>query len=134
MHDVIQLYQSQIGLLSSSQRRKLYQAYDEGMSPFVIGCAIFRAKQEQKRKNHRGQQKRVSFNYLWSIIEDWLVHGITSEQAFRAYWEDDQSKVRLAKDGGKNVKGTRWRQVFGRDYQYKEREPAAKGFFAFLDD
>lgn len=134
MHDVLQLYQRQIGLLSGSQRKKLYQAYDEGMSPFVIGCAILRTKQEQRRKNLGGQQRRVSFNYLWGIIEDWLAHGITSEQAFRAYWEVNRSKVRLAEDGGKNVTGKRWRQVFGKDYQYKEREPAAKGFFAFLDD
>ena len=34
--------------LSGAQREELYQAYDEGMSPFVIGCAILRTSQEQK--------------------------------------------------------------------------------------
>ncbi len=134
MHDVLQLYQKQIGLLSGGQRHKLYQAYDEGMTPFVIGCAILRTKQEQNRRNPKGQAKRISFNYLWGIIQDWMVHGITNEAAFRAYWEANRNKVRLAKDGDYHVAGKKWTKVFDRDYQYKEREPAAEGFFSFLDD
>ncbi len=133
MHDVIQLYQMQIGLLSSSQRDKLYQAYDQGMSPFVIGCAILRTSQERRRRNMRGQHKRISFNYLWGIIQDWFNHGITDEASFRAYWQGQQ-RTRTAQNGGHNAQVNTRRQVFGRDYQYEQREPAAEGFFAFLDD
>jgi len=131
MHDVIQLYQKHIGLLSSSQRDKLYQAYEEGMSPFVIGCAILRACQEQRRRTLQGQPKRISFNYLWAIIQDWLVHGITDEAAFRAYWQGQQTS--RGQNGGENVQTKTKRQVFDRDYQYQQR-PVAKGFFAFLDE
>ncbi|HXK98043.1 MAG TPA: DnaD domain protein [Limnochordia bacterium] len=133
MHDVIQLYQMRIGLLSASQRDKLYQAYDQGMSPFVIGCAILRTSQERRRKNIKGQHKRISFNYLWGIIQDWLAKGITDEAAFRAYWQAEQ-RQRAGQNGGKNAETKIRRQVFGRDYEYRKREPAAKGFFSFLDD
>lgn len=134
MHDVIQLYQKQIGLLSGNQRDKLYQAYDEGMSPFVIGCAILRTCQEQRRKNVNGQQKRVSFNYLWGIIQDWLIHDITNEKAFCAYWEGQKAKMSVARNGGRHDQAEVKRQVFGKDYQYTERREAAPGFFTFLDE
>ncbi len=133
MHDVIQLYQMQIGLLTSSQRDKLYQAYDQGMSPFVIGCAILRTCQERRRKQLRGGHKRISFNYLWGIIENWLEIGIIDETAFRAWWQGQQ-KYRAVENGGKNAQAETKRQVFGRDYQYEQRELSAEGFFAFLDD
>lgn len=132
MHDVMQLYQKYIGMLSGSQREKLYQVYDEGMSPFVIGCAILRAGQERRRMNNQGQQKRISFNYLWGIIQDWLIHGITDEESFKAYWQFRQEKYGM--DGGQNVKAKGKSSVFGRDYQYNKRKPAAKGYFTFLDD
>jgi len=133
MHDVIQLYQMRIGLLSASQRDKLYQAYEQGMSPFVIGCAILRTSQEKRRMNLKGQHKRVSFNYLWGIIEKWLAQGITDEVSFRAYWQAEQRRM-AGQNGGNNAETNTRRQVFGRDYQYKQRAPAAKGFFAFMDD
>ena len=95
MHDVIQLYQMQIGLLSSSQRDKLYQAYDQGMSPFVIGCAILRTSQERRRRNMRGQHKRISFNYLWGIIQDWFNHGITDKLLFVLIGRDSSGQELL---------------------------------------
>lgn len=134
MHDVIQLYQKKFGLLSGSQRDKLYQACDEGMSPYVIGCAILRTCQEQRRLNIKGQQKRVSFNYLWGIIEDWLLHGITNEKSFRALWEGQQTKMSLAGNGGRHGKAEVQRQIFDKDYEYAERREAAPGFFTFLDE
>lgn len=130
MHDVLQLYQRQIGPLSGAQREKLYQVYDEGMAPFVIGCAILRTSQEQRRRNLQGQPRRISFNYLWGIIQDWLVHGITSEPAFRAYWKGQKGKGM----GGRNNAVQSSRQVFDKDYEYTQRKPASKGFFSFLDD
>ncbi|HKM16832.1 MAG: DnaD domain protein [Firmicutes bacterium] len=133
MHDVIQLYQMRIGLLSASQRDKLYQAYDQGMSPFVIGCAILRTSQEKRRKNLRGQHKRISFNYLWGIIQDWFAQGITDEASFRAYWQAQQRKPAV-QNGGKHVQARTRRQVFSRDYEYRQRKPAAEGFFSFMDD
>lgn len=134
MHDVIQLYQKHIGLLSGGQRDKLYQISDEGMSPFVIGCAILRAKQEQRLKQQQGQPKRISFNYLFSIIQDWLNHGITTEESFRSYWQGQQSYVSQKKGELNGYGKATGRQVFGQDYQYTKREPAAEGFFSFLDD
>ncbi|NLM25494.1 MAG: DnaD domain protein [Firmicutes bacterium] len=134
MHDVLQLYQMQIGPLSGAQREKLYQAYDEGMSPFVIGCAILRTSQEQKRRNLQGQPKRISFNYLWGIIQDWLLHGITTESAFRAYWQGQQGNSSHHAKGGKTGAVQSSRQVFGKDYQYTQRTSAVEGFFSFVDD
>ncbi len=136
MHDVIGLYQQHIGLLSGGNRDKFYELHDEGMSPFVIGCAILRAKQEQRITKQHGQVKRVSFNYIRGILKDWLDHGITSEESFRAYWQDQQryalkSGTRGEQSGKGQISG---RQVFGNDYQYTKREPAAKGYFSFLDD
>lgn len=134
MHDVLQLYQKQIGPISGAQREKLYQACDEGMSPFVIGCAILRTSQEQRQRNLKGQPKRISFNYLWGIIQDWLLHGITTESAFRAYWEGQQGKLKQNAKGGRTSAVQSSRQVFGKDYQYSQRTSAAEGFFSFLDD
>lgn len=134
MHDVMQLYQQKIGPISSGQRDKLYQIYDEGMSPFVIGCAILRTSQEQNRRNLQGKTKRISFNYLWGIIQDWMVHAINSESAFKAYWEGQGNHSSAHGKGGQYAKAQGGRQVFDQDYRYSEREPAAQGFFAFLDD
>ena len=74
MEDVFLLYQKKIALLSSAQKEKLWAAHDEGMTPFVIGCAILRAKQEQRRSRLQGKDKRVTFNYVYAIIQDWLKH------------------------------------------------------------
>lgn len=96
MEDVFRLYEQKVALLSSAQKEKLYAAHDEGMTPFVIGCAILRAKQEQRRSRMQGKNKHVSFNYIYRIIEDWLNHGITTDEHFYAYWsainEDQQEQ------------------------------------------
>ena len=82
MHDVLQLYQMQIGPLSGAQRDKLYQAYDEGMSPFVIGCArIVRTK----RRNLQGQPEEF-LQYLWNYSR-LVITWNNDESALRAYWQ-----------------------------------------------
>ncbi len=88
MQDVFDLYQSKVALLSSAQRERLLSIRDEGgMTPFVMGCAILRAKQEQRRSRARGgRDKHISFNYIYRIMQDWLNHGITTEERFSAYW------------------------------------------------
>lgn len=131
MQDVIQLYQSMFGPLTSGQRDKLYQAYDEGMAPFVMGCAMLRAKQEQRQKTKAGRIKRISFNYIWAIIEDWLVHGLLDEQRFRCYWDDMQ---RRSVQGGGRSRGKADLQKTRADFQYSNPEPPPKGFFSFLDE
>ena len=131
MQDVFELYQQQVALLSSAQKEKLCTAFDEGMEPFVIGCAILRAKQEQRRSRERGRDKRVSFNYIYRIIEDWLNHGITTEDRFFAYWsavnEDQNSTGRRRERGQAKEKITR------EDFTYTQPKQDLS-FFTFLDD
>lgn len=129
MQDVFELYQQQVALLSSGQKEKLVLANVEGMDPFVIGCAILRAKQEQRRSREQlGRDKRISFNYIYRIIEDWLNHGITTEEHFLAYWEtttDDKG----TKGEGRNVK-----KKSKRSYEAYTIPPEDRDFFTFLDD
>ncbi|NLY11655.1 MAG: DnaD domain protein [Firmicutes bacterium] len=127
MRDVILLYQKQIGLLSSSQRDQLYKFFEEGMSPFVLGCAILRAK-EQKQRN-----KRISFNYIIAIIKDWMEHGLTTEEAFKDYWIDSHSSSSYRGERNAAAKGLPKRFVRS-DYKYTKPDPPPKGFFSFLDD
>ena len=49
MEDVFARSEQKVAPLSSAQKEKLLAARDEGMTPFVLGCAILRAKQEQRR-------------------------------------------------------------------------------------
>ncbi len=58
--------------------------------------------------------------YTTAILQSWM-----SKKAFTL-----QDVKRLDGTAGK----TRATQVFGDSYEYNKREPAAKGFFAFLDD
>lgn len=131
MEDVFKLYQRKVALLSSAQKEKLYRAYDEGMSPFVIGCAILRAKQEQRRCRKRGEDKRISFNYINRIIEDWLNHGITTEERFHAYWtpikEEEESK-----EVSWNAK--KERPLTREDFTYEESPKQDRSLFPWLDD
>lgn len=130
MEDVFALYEQKVAPLSSAQKEKLLAARDEGMTPFVIGCAILRAKQEQRRRRLSGKNMHVSFNYIYSIIEDWLLHGITTDERFRAYWSaisEDQKK-----NGGEAAHGTQDKIqkkgfVFGPTWQ-------DRSLFSFLDD
>ncbi|NLJ79499.1 MAG: DnaD domain protein [Firmicutes bacterium] len=128
MKDVFRLYQRKMGVLSSAQKEKLYFARDEGMSPFVIGCAILRAKQEQRKSREQGQDKHISFNYIYRIIEDWLGHNITTEESFSDYWADQERNRR------------RERSVYGKtqfrreDFSYSKPSKQDKDFFPFLDE
>ncbi len=130
MQDVLKLYQTQLGPLSSSQRDRLYQAREEGMSPFVIGCAILRASQERRLA---GGTKRITFNYVTAILDDWLTHGITDEKAFRAYYQDRPTAKR-AERGAARGHADSPRKFARTDFKYTKPEPAKKGTFSFLDD
>ena len=102
MEDVFTLYQQKVALLSSAQKEKLCAAHDEGMTPFVIGCAILRATQEQRRSRLEGKNKRISFNYIYAIIQDWLNHGITTDEHFYTYWSainEDQISAEESPEG-----------------------------------
>ena len=140
MQDVLQLYQRQLGPLSSQQRDVLYQAADEGMAPFVIGCAILRASQERRLS---GGTKRISFNYVKAIIDDWLVHGIIDEERYREYHAHRSGGTSPA--NASNTDGDRRRKQghgsadtprkFARsDFHYEKPKPLPKGTFSFLDD
>lgn len=131
MHDVYELYQKKVALLSSAQKEKLCVAYDEGMAPFVIGCAILRAKQEQRRSRERGKDKHISFNYIYRIIEDWLNHGITTEDRFFAYWSalnDDQKT-----EGRRGERAQTKEKIRREDFTYTQPQQD-RSFFSFLDD
>ncbi|NMA61896.1 MAG: DnaD domain protein [Firmicutes bacterium] len=131
MQDVFELYQQQVALLSSAQKEKLVAAYDEGMEPFVIGCAILRAKQEQRRSRERGRDKRISFNYIYRIIEDWLNHGITTEDRFFAYWSalnEDQKTTERRQGYGQTKE-----KIRREDFTYTTPQQDLS-FFTFLDD
>lgn len=133
MEDVFRLYERKVALLSSAQKEKLCVAHDEGMSPFVIGCAIFRAKQEQRLNRLRGKNKHISFNYIYRIIEDWLNHGITTDDAFLEYWK--------AVNADKQAEGARRdedvqadkRKFTRKDFTYKAPPKPNKELFPFLD-
>lgn len=130
MEDVFALYEQKVGPLSSAQKEKLVAAQDEGMSPFVIGCAILRAKQEQRRRRLAGRNMHISFNYIYRIIEDWLLHGITTEERFRAYWSalnEDKHK-----NGGDRPYAAQTK-IRREDFTYIETEQDLS-LFSFLDD
>lgn len=130
MEDVFDLYQRKVALLSSAQKEKLLAARDEGMSPFVIGCAILRAKQEQRRSRLRGGDKHISFNYIYRIIQDWLNHGITTEERFSAYW----AVVNQDRRGGGAASASETKDKIRReDFTYSKPKYDRK-FFPFLDD
>jgi DNA replication protein DnaD len=130
MEDVFTLYQQKVALLSSAQKEKLCVAHDEGMTPFVIGCAILRAVQEQRRSRLQGKNKRISFNYIYRIIEDWLNHGITADEHFYTYWSDiHQDKTSVGGDGRVETK----RKVRREDFTYAESKQD-RSLFAWLDE
>lgn len=131
MHDVIQLYQYKVAPLSGVQRDKLYQACDEGVSPFVIGCAILKAKQEQKRKKQAGRQSRIGFKYIWRILEDWIDHGLTTEEALRDYLNSQQAQNGQGRD---TYAQSFARKIARKDFTYTMPRPPKKGEFSFLDD
>ena len=129
MEDVFALYEQKVAPLSSAQKEKLLAARDEGMTPFVIGCAILRAKQEQRRRRLSGKNMHVSFNYIYRIIEDWLLHGITTDERFRAYWSaisEDQKK-----NGGKQPMALKIKSRRRVSSSVPRGRTAA---FSFLDD
>lgn len=131
MEDVFALYEQKVALLSSAQKEKLLTARDEGMTPFVIGCAILKAKQEQRRSRQLGKNKHISFNYIYRIIEDWLHHGITTDERFYAYWsaitEDEQ------KNGGKEAHVQTKTKVRREDFTYGTYKQD-RSLFTFLDE
>ena len=130
MEDVFALYEQKVAPLSSAQKEKLLAARDEGMPPFVLGCAILRAKQEQRRSRLAGREKHISFNYIYRIIQDWLNHGITTEERFRAYWSaitEDQHKDEGGKAHGAQTKVTR------EDFTYNPTKQD-RSLFSFLDE
>ncbi len=131
MQDVFELYQQKVALLSSAQKEKLCVAHEEGMDPFVIGCAILRAKQEQRRSRERGKDKQISFNYVYRIIEDWLNHGITTEDRFFAYWSalnEDQRSTERGRGYGRTQE-----KIRREDFTYTTPKQDLS-FFSFLDD
>ena len=130
MEDVFTLYQQKVALLSSAQKEKLCAAHDEGMTPFVIGCAILRAAQEQRRSRLEGKNKRISFNYIYAIIQDWLNHGITNDETFYTYWSaihEDQNSA--GRDGRVQTK----RKVRREDFTYAESKQD-RSLFTWLDE
>lgn len=130
MDDVFTLYQQKVALLTSAQKQKLCEAHDEGMTPFVIGCAILKALQEQRRSRMQGKNKRVSFNYIHTIIQDWLNHGITTDEHFYAYWSavnEDQTSA------GREVRGQTKEKIRTEDFTYKKPQQD-RSRFPFLDD
>lgn len=130
MEDVFLLYQKKIALLSSAQKEKLWAAHDEGMTPFVIGCAILRAKQEQRRSRLQGKDKRVTFNYVYAIIQDWLNHGITTDDTFYAYWSalsEDRSSA--GREGRVQTK----EKIRREDFTYTESKQD-RSLFTWLDE
>ncbi|NMB19794.1 MAG: DnaD domain protein [Firmicutes bacterium] len=130
MEDVFALYQQKVALLSSAQKEKLCAAHDEGMTPFVIGCAILRAVQEQRRSRLQGKNKRISFNYIYRIIEDWLNHGIITDEHFYTYWSDiHQEQASVGGDGRVETK----RKVRREDFTYRESKQD-RSLFAWLDE
>lgn len=131
MHDVFTLYQQKVALLSSGQKEKLCAAHDEGMAPFVIGCAILRAKQEQRRSRLQGKSKQISFNYIYRIIEDWLNHGITTAEHFDAYWAaTHEDKQREGRENAHVQTKTKFRRE---DFTYTQPKQDLS-LFTFLDD
>ena len=131
MEDVFALYEQKVALLSSAQKEKLCAANDEGMTPFVIGCAILRAKQEQRRSRMQSKNKQLSFNYIYRIIEDWLNHGITTDEHFYAYWSaltEDQNKA-----GGERRHVQTKEKIRREDFTYSKSEQD-RSLFWFLDD
>lgn len=131
MQDVFDLYQSKVALLSSAQREKLLAVRDEGMTPFVMGCAILRAKQEQRRSRERGRDKHISFNYIYRIMQDWLNHGITTEERFSAYWavvSQDEKR-----EGGSEDRGQTKEKFRREDFTYT-KSTQDRSFFTFLDE
>src|SRR5690554_4893604 len=131
MEDVFALYQNKVALLSSAQKEKLCAAHDEGMTPFVIGCAILRAVQEQRRSRMQGKEKRISFNYIYRIIEDWLNHGITTEDRFLAYWSA-MNEEKGAEGGNVNYAKTK-KKVSREDFTYTAPKQD-RSLFSFLDE
>ncbi len=129
MEDVYILYQQKVALLSSAQKEKLCAANDEGMTPFVIGCAILRAKQEQRRSRLQGKDKRISFNYIYRIIQDWLNHGITTDEHFYAYWSAINEETSAGREDHVHIKD----KVRREDFTYSEPQQD-RSLFAFLDD
>ena len=129
MEDVFTLYQQKVALLSSAQKEKLCAAHDEGMTPFVIGCAILRAAQEQRRSRLQGKEKRISFNYIHTIIQDWLNHGITTDEHFYAYWSAIQEdQIGAGRESRVNTK----EKVRREDFTYKKPQQD-RSRFPFLD-
>ncbi len=129
MEDVYILYQQKVALLSSAQKEKLCAANDEGMTPFVIGCAILRAKQEQRRSRLQGKDKRISFNYIYRIIQDWLNHGINTDEHFYAYWSAINEETSAGREDHVHIKD----KVRREDFTYSEPQQD-RSLFAFLDD
>ncbi|MCK9526321.1 MAG: DnaD domain protein [Limnochordia bacterium] len=130
MEDVFILYQQKVALLSSAQKEKLCAAHDEGMTPFVIGCAILRAVQEQRRSRLQGKNKRISFNYIYRIIEDWLNHGIATDECFYTYWSNIHDEgVRAGRDGRVEAKKKFRRE----DFTYTESKQD-RSIFTWLDE
>lgn len=133
MEDVFRLYQRKVALLSSAQKEKLLAAHDEGMSPFVIGCAILRAKQEQRLSRLRGKPKQITFNYIYGIIRDWLNHGITTDEEFMAWWqarnEDKQSRGRRGDEHVQVGQG----KFSRKDFTYQAPPKPNKELFPFVD-
>jgi len=130
MEDVFTLYQQKVALLSSAQKEKLCAAHDEGMTPFVMGCAILRAAQEQRRSRLQGKDKRISFNYIHAIIQDWLNHGITTDERFYAYWSaihDDQTSA--GREGRVQTK----EKIRREDFTYGESHQD-RSLFTWLDE
>lgn len=130
MEDVFSLYEQKVALLSSAQKEKLCVANDEGMTPFVIGCAILRAKQEQRRSRMQGKNKQISFNYIYRIIEDWLNHGISTDEHFYAYWSalnEDQRK-----HGGEQHGQTK-QKIRREDFTYTTPQQD-RSLFTFMDE
>lgn len=131
MRDVFNLYQRKVALLSSAQKEKLQFINDEGMSPFVMGCAILRAKQIQRRSREGGQDKQLSFNYIHQIMRNWLNRGIASEADFLKYWS---SAGQEQKPKGRGMQIGRTEEKIRREDFTYQKPRQDKSLFSFLDE
>lgn len=128
MSDVLALYQVKIGPLSSTQRDELLKANKEGVTPFVLGCAILVACEEQRRVRNLGRLKRIGFNYVLGIVRDWKGQGILTERTWKEYYEKQYVKGQIQ---GANAKGI---QDFGAEYPYSEPSAPKKTSFIYFEE
>ena len=100
------------------------------MTPLSWAAPFSEPNKSRGRSRLAGKEKHISFNYIHRIIEDWLNHGITTEERFRAYWSaitEDQHK-----NGGEKAHGAQ-EKIRREDFTYTPSKQD-RSLFSFLDD